>query len=93
MQDKEIVFYYPQNLSAQLLIANMWSLKDMSIMAGILVFSILIFLFTKTIITFSLIIIYGFFTLRINGNYSIAKLMILYIRYLFTDVLFFKWRE
>lgn len=93
MHDKGIVFYYPQNLSAQLLIANMWSLKDMSIMAALLIFSILIFLFTQTLVAFSLIILYGFFTLRVNGNYSIAKLMKLYIRYLFTDILFFKWRE
>lgn len=90
--DNERKYHYPDNLMAPALFINIWTYKELGIIMAILAFNIILFIFSQIFIGFAVLVIYGFCTARILAGYSIAKMAVLYTRYLFTDKLSFKWR-
>ncbi|MBR1731047.1 MAG: hypothetical protein IJ725_01260, partial [Ruminococcus sp.] len=74
------------------LFINLWTYKELGIILAALAVNIILFILIRFFIGFAVVIIYGFFTARIVAGYSILKMCILYIRFLFTDKLSFKWR-
>lgn len=95
MSDKEVTtkeYFYPDNLSGQILIF-MWSFLDYGIMLGLLAASLMLSLFAKFHLFYASIVIYGFMSAKIAKTYSIIKISKFYIRFLITDQLKFKWRR
>lgn len=85
-------YFYPDNLLAPTLILNLWSFKDLGIIFGLVTLNLLLVIYAHVFIWISLIAVYGFCSARIVSGYSIVKMAILYIRFLITDKLEFKWR-
>lgn len=85
-------YYYPDDLAADTLLFNAWNLRDVGILFGLFVISILLVVFVQVWQFFIIFMLYGFLSAKIANGYSIAKLGILYIRFLITDQLLFYWR-
>lgn len=85
-------YYYPDNLLALTLILNLWSFKDLGVILGLVAINLLLIIYAHVFIWVSLIVVYAFSSARIVRGYSIVKMAILYIRFLFTDKLKFTWR-
>ncbi len=85
-------FYYPDNLQAENLFARYWNIKDLFILLAIFVISIILFIFLHIWFTFVILVCYGIISAKLYDSYSIAKLALLYIRFLITDTLVYKWR-
>lgn len=84
-------FYYPDNLAATSVFLKYWSIKDVAIVFGILLLAILCFILLHVWVIFLLAVGYGFISMRVAKGYSVLKLIILYVRYIFTDKLIIKW--
>lgn len=86
-------YYYPDNLQAESLFARYWNWKDLFVIISLLVLGLLLLIFLHIWILFVVLIIYGVVSAKFYENYSISKLARLYIRFLITDTLIFKWRR
>lgn len=86
-------YYYPDNLQAESLFARYWNWKDLLVIIALLVLGLLLLIFLHIWILFVVLIIYGVASAKFYENYSISKLARLYIRFLITDTLIFKWRR
>lgn len=85
-------YYYPDNLTASSVFMKYWAIKDIVIIFAIVLLSLFLMITIHVWLTFILAIVYAFMSMRIANSYSISKLIILYVRYLFTDELIIKWR-
>ena len=95
MKDNESTdkkYYYPDNLLAPTLILNLWSFKDLGVIFGLVAINLLLIIFAHVFVWTSLIVVYIFCSGRVVRGYSIVKMAVLYIRFLFTDKLKFDWR-
>lgn len=86
-------YYYPDNMQAESLFARFWNGKDFLVIIALLVFALLFVIFLHIWILFAVLFIYAFASAKLYENYSISKLAKLYIRFLITDTLIFKWRR
>lgn len=86
-------YYYPENLQAESLFARYWNWKDLIVLIALLILGLLFFIFLHIWIIFVVLFIYAFASAKFYDNYSISKLARLYIRFLITDTLIFKWRR
>lgn len=85
-------YYYPENLDTKSALLKYWTNRDLGVCAGLLFLSMVLFIFGRIWLCFFAVIIYGFLSMRINYQYSVIKLITLYMRYLFIDELIIKWR-
>lgn len=85
-------YYYPDNLTASSVFMKYWSIKDIVIIFAIVLLSMFLMITIYVWLTFIVAIVYAFMSMKVANGYSITKLIILYIRYLFTDELIIKWR-
>ena len=85
-------YYYPDNLTANSVFMKYWTIKDIAIIFSVVLLSMFLMITMQVWLTFILAIIYAFMSMKIANGYSISKLIILYVRYLFTDELIIKWR-
>ena len=88
----ERTFIYPDNLSSTLFMLKYWSAKDIVITFALVMLSLLTFVTMHVWMTIILAIINCFISMQVTKGYSILKLLILYIRFLFLDTLILKWR-
>ncbi len=86
------IYYYPDNLTANSFFLKYWSVRDVAIIFTISLLSLFLLITLYVWFTFIIAIIYAFMSMKVNKTYSIMKLIVLYIRYLFTDELILKWR-
>lgn len=85
-------YYYPDNLAGQNLFANFWNGKDMAILSGLFVLSVLAVVAFSFFYLFLVLFAYAILSAKIANGYSITRVAILYIRFLITDILLYKWR-
>ena len=84
-------FYYPDNLTAVKLY-KYWTITDLFVMVSIFAFSIIMFLSLHIWFFIAILPAYACLSARFV-DYSVIRLFVLFIRFLFTDVLILKWRR
>ena len=84
-------FYYPDNLTAVKLY-KYWTITDLFVMVSIFAFSIIMFLSLHIWFFIAFLPAYAFLSARFV-DYSVIRLFVLFIRFLFTDVLILEWRR
>lgn len=87
-----MTYYYPNNLSSQTLFAKYWTGKDLTVILTLFVLAVLNVIVFSGFWLFICLLIYAFFSAKIANGYSITKLLVLYIKFLFTDILVYFWR-
>lgn len=85
-------YYYPDNLAAKPVILKYWSVIDILIIGALIMASLFLLMSLQVWYTIIFAVVYGFMSMKLSGGYSITKLILLYLRYLFTDELILKWR-
>lgn len=87
-----MTYYYPNNLGQRHLFANIWTITDLVVISILFIFSALTVIVSGNFLSFIAVFLYGFFSAKFfNGN-SITSFIVLYAKFLLTDILVFYWR-
>lgn len=87
-----MTYYYPNNLGQRHLFAHIWTITDLVVISLLFIFSALTVIISGNFLSFISVLVYGFFSAKfINGD-SITKFIVLYVKFLLTDILIFYWR-
>lgn len=84
-------YIYPQNLKAQAQLW-LWRLKDLAILGGALLLSVLALAQLKFFLPLALTMVFGFLTMRFDDN-SVLNYIRRAVRYFITTQQFFVWKQ
>ena len=86
------MYYYPKNLTSETILLKYWNGANITVMLILFIISVLFFVFMRIFIFFIAFLTYSILTARLYNNYSLSRIITLYVKFLITDILIYKWR-
>ena len=87
-----MTYYYPNHLGQRHLFAHFWTITDLVVITLLFIFSVLTVIVSGNFLMFISVLVYGIFSAKFVNEGSITRFLILYAKFLLTDILIFYWR-